>query len=462
MIPQSLDNLCRQIPACILSLDATLLRLAVTALPAEEIIESLRFASQRQVSFEVWPLARIENCRQQAASPSSSPVSGNPESTNIPELAGQLLSLATRLRASDIHIEPTPEGLRARLRIDGILSPCPLRLPCQGNSLIARFKILAGVDIAENRLPQDGQLSYETGDDRQSFRLSTLPTQFGEKVVLRRLQTLSAALTPAQLGLEPDTLTQLLTVLQQPQGMILVTGPTGSGKTLTLYSLLNTLNTPDKNLSTVEDPIEMTLPGINQTQINTRAGLDFTRILRALLRQDPDVIMIGEIRDNETADIAVKAAQTGHLVLSTLHTNSTPEAITRLRQMGIAGYLLAASLRLVIAQRLVRRLCRHCRRQADTTLPGPPGRQPSAITHWLAEGCDHCFGGYYGRFAIFEVLAITGDLHQAIAADVSSQELKMIASRQGMQPLVMSGLNAVSRADTSWAEVLRVTGGLDE
>ena len=462
MIPPSLDNLCRLIPACILSLDATQLRLAVTALPAEEMIESLRFTSQRQVSFEFWPLARIEAFRQQPDSAPSPPAAGPPESGNIPEIAGQLLDLAVRLRASDIHIEPTPQGIRARLRIDGILTPCPLALPCPANSLIARFKILAGVDIAENRLPQDGQLSGESGGERQSFRLSTLPTQFGEKVVLRRLQTLSTALTPAELGLDPEALAQLLAVLQQPQGMILVTGPTGSGKTFTLYSLLNALNTPDKNLSTVEDPIEMTLPGINQTQINTRAGLDFARILRALLRQDPDVIMIGEIRDNETADIAVKAAQTGHLVFSTLHTNSTPEAVTRLRQMGIAGYLLAASLRLVIAQRLVRRLCRHCRRLADDKLPCPPGLQRPAIPHWLAGGCDHCFGGYYGRFAIFEILAVTGDLHQAIAANVSSQELKVIASRQGMQPLFVSGLNAVSRAETSWAEVLRVTGGSDE
>ena len=462
MIPSSLDNLCRQIPACILSLDDSRLRVAVAELPAEEIIESLRFTSQRQVSVELWPLARIENFLT-PGDPSASPLSDEPhDNIDIPALAGQLLALAVRLRASDIHIEPTAQGIRARLRIDGILSPCPATLPCSGHSLIARFKILAGVDIAEKRLPQDGQLSVDTAGDVQSFRLSTLPTQYGEKLVLRRLQTLSAALTPSQLGLDSDALHQLQAVLRQPQGMILVTGPTGSGKTFTLYSLLNALNTPDKNLSTVEDPIEMTLAGINQTQINSRAGLDFARILRALLRQDPDIIMIGEIRDNETAEIAVKAAQTGHLVLSTLHTNSTTEAITRLRQMGIPGYLLAASLRLVIAQRLARKLCRHCRRPADTPLPCPPALQQPAIPHWLPGGCDHCLGGYYGRFAIFEVLPVTGDLPQAIAANVSSQELKVIASRQGLQPLLVSGLNAVSRADTSWAEVMRIAGGVDE
>lgn len=280
--------------------------------------------------------------------------------------------------------------------------------------------------------------------------------------MLRRLQLLPATLNPQQLGLSEQHLKQVIDVLSQPQGMILVTGPTGSGKTFTLYSLLNQLNTSDKNLSSVEDPVEMPLNGVNQSQINSKAGLDFARILRALLRQDPDVIMIGEIRDNETAEIAVKAAQTGHLVLSTLHTNSTHETLIRLRQMGIAGYLLAASLKLVIAQRLVRKLCTHCRRVSESVITLPVSFGDPCLTHWLPVGCDFCFSGYYGRIALFEILTVQGDLHQAIARDATAEELISITTRQGMQTLFFAGLNAVREGQTSWAEVVRITGGPGE
>ena len=453
-----LDLLCRQLPACIIFRDHQRMILAVTSRPSAEIIETLCFASQCQVEFEFWPEARIESHLRNQTSHLTQEVPED-EAPAVPQIASQLLHLAVRQRASDIHLEQTLQGTVIRLRIDGLLQPTSLSGSCTAQALIARFKILAGLDIAESRLPQDGQLSLEINGENHSFRLSTLPTRLGEKLVLRRLQLLPATLDPQQLGLSEHDLRQVLDVLNQPQGMILVTGPTGSGKTFTLYSLLNKLNSSDKNLSSVEDPVEMPLNGINQSQINSKAGLDFARILRALLRQDPDVIMIGEIRDNETAEIAVKAAQTGHLVLSTLHTNSTHETLIRLRQMGIAGYLLAASLKLVIAQRLVRKLCYHCRRVSATEITLPASFGEPGLTHWLPVGCDHCLSGYYGRIALFEILTVQGELHQAIARDASAEELKAITIHQGMQTLFVAGLNAVREGQTSWAEVVRITGG---
>lgn len=456
-----LESLCQQLPACILQQTASQLTLAVAAVPSTEIIEALRFASQRQVCFECWPLTRIQQHRREH------PLGFLPASTDhslaaIPQQAEQLLIHAIHQRASDIHIDPVGEGVRIRLRIDGLLYPFPLTQPCPGEALVSRFKIMAGMDIAETRRPQDGKLNYTSEQHIHSFRLATLPTQYGEKLVLRRQHPSDAALTLEQLGLSASEVNDIRQLLLQPQGMILVTGPTGSGKTVTLYSLLNALNTPQRNLTSAEDPIEIPLAGVNQTQVNSKAGLDFACILRALLRQDPDVIMIGEIRDNETADIAVKAAQTGHLVFSTLHTNSTTEAIIRLRQMGIPGYLLAASLKLVIAQRLVRKLCPHCRRLSEAPLLLPASISSAPQPHWQACGCDHCFGGYFGRLGLFELLPISGELHQAIAADCSPATLTEIALRQGMRSLAESGLEAVKRGETSWSEILRVTGGVND
>lgn len=454
-----LQSLCRQLPACIVSQTPTHLTLAVTSTPPQEMLDALHFASQCQLLFEYWPQARIEQqLRQQHLSQPAGHLL-----QNIPELAQQLLNQATRQRASDIHIDPHAEGYLIRLRIDGILHPLPLANACPGEALIARFKVLAGLDIAETRRPQDGKLTADSdsGQPPHSFRLSTLPAEFGEKMVLRRQYPASAALLPEQLGLAANDLLALQHCLDQPQGMILVTGPTGSGKTLTLYSLLNALNNPQRNLVSAEDPIEISLPGVNQSQVNPKAGLSFSLILRALLRQDPDVIMIGEIRDDETAEIAVKAAQTGHLVLATLHTNSPPEAIIRLRQMGIPGYLLADSLRLIIAQRLVRTLCQHCRRPAGAPLKLPVTLSEQPQPHWQACGCDHCLGGYYGRRGLFCLLPISGRLSQAIAADSSPGTLSDIALQQGMRPLLLSGLQAIREGETSWSEVVRVTGGIN-
>lgn len=454
-----LQSLCRQLPACVISQTPSHLTLAVTSTPSQEMLDALHFTSQCQLLFEYWPQARIEQqLRQQHLSPPT-----DQPLLDIPELAQQLLVQATRQRASDIHIDPRAEGYLIRLRIDGILHPFPSTNDCPGEALIARFKVLAGLDIAETRRPQDGKLTAgnDSGQQSHSFRLSTLPTEFGEKMVLRRQYPATAALPLEQLGLSVEDLNELQHCLSQPQGMILVTGPTGSGKTLTLYSLLNALNSPQSNLVSAEDPIEITLPGVNQSQVNTKAGLSFSLILRALLRQDPDVIMIGEIRDDETAEIAVKAAQTGHLVLATLHTNSPPEAITRLRQMGIPGYLLAASLRLIIAQRLVRKLCQHCRRQAEPLLKLPVTLAEQPLIHWQACGCDHCFSGYYGRRGLFCLLPVKEELSQAIAADSPPGTLTDIALQQGMRPLLLSGLQAILEGETSWPEVVRVTGGID-
>ncbi len=370
----------------------------------------------------------------------------------------QILRQAIQRRASDVHFEPQRHGLRVRLRIDGVLHKLPQPAEAQPAAILARLKILGGLDIAERRLPQDGQFTLEMDGKLAAFRLSTLPISHGEKAVVRLLQSENSAITLDKLGMPAIQLRLLKSALAKPQGLILVTGPTGSGKTFTLYSGLSALNVPEKNVCSVEDPVEIPLEGINQTQIQPRSGLDFNRVLRALLRQDPDVIMVGEIRDAETASIAVKAAQTGHLVLSTLHTNSTAETLTRLRQMDIPGYLLGPALQLVVAQRLVRRLCVHCRQPGQAIAHLPTELWPGTLQTWRAPGCDHCFSGYYGRLALFEILPVTSKLQNAISADMPLEHLLALANEQGMKTLLAAGLEAVSRGETSFEEMQRVVG----
>ncbi|MFB6326274.1 type II secretion system protein GspE [Pantoea deleyi] len=447
--------LCQRYRAVVLHHDATDLRVAVAESAPPGLAEALHFASQCQIEIECWPQARLDQHQHadtalvaREASPAESAV----EATQL------ILRQALERRASDIHIEPGREGLRVRLRIDGVLQPLSALPATPPAALLARLKILGGLDIAERRLPQDGQFSLEVAGKPASFRLATLPVCGGEKAVVRLLQSESAALSLDKLGLPAAQLRLFCAALAQPQGLILVTGPTGSGKTFTLYSALSALNTPEKNLCSVEDPVEIPLSGINQTQIHTKNGLDFNRVLRALLRQDPDVIMVGEIRDAETAEIAVKAAQTGHLVLSTLHTNSTAETLTRLRQMGIPGYLLGPALKLVVAQRLVRRLCPHCRQPAQAVAHYPPDLWPGTLQTWRAPGCDHCFSGYFGRLALFELLPINARLQNAIAADMPLESLLTLAKQQGLRTLLVSGLEAVSRGYTSLEEMQRVIG----
>ncbi|MEB5707712.1 type II secretion system protein GspE [Pantoea anthophila] len=451
----AITALCQRYRALILQHDADRLRVAVAESVPPGLSEALHFASQCQIDIECWPQARLD--QRQHADTGRVAREETPAESAI-EAAELILRQALERRASDVHIEPGAEGMRVRLRIDGVLHPLSSLPVTQPAALLARLKILGGLDIAERRLPQDGQFSLAIAGQSASFRLATLPVYGGEKAVIRLLQSESAALSLDKLGLPPAQLRLFTAALAQPQGLILVTGPTGSGKTFTLYSGLSALNRPEKNLCSVEDPIEIPLSGINQTQIHNRKGLDFNRVLRALLRQDPDVIMVGEIRDAETAEIAVKAAQTGHLVLSTLHTNSTAETLTRLRQMGIPGYLLGPALKLIVAQRLVRRLCPHCRQPAQAVAHYPTEIWPGTLQTWRAPGCDHCFSGYFGRLALFELLPINARLQNAIAAEMPLENLLTLAKQQGLRPLLVSGLEAVSRGDTSLEEMQRVIG----
>jgi len=448
--------LCARYQARLLQHDDTRLRVAVTDSPHPQLLEALQFACQRQVEIECWPAARMEQALHPSLSDDRLPEQRSAASAT--EAVSQILHQAVQRRASDVHIEPQPQGLRIRLRIDGVLHTLP-RLPeVQPAAVLARLKVLAGLDIAERRLPQDGQFTQEINGSDAAFRLATLPVSHGEKAVVRLLQGESSAIALDKLGMPLAQLRLLKQALVKPQGLILVTGPTGSGKTFTLYSSLSALNVPEKNICSVEDPIEIPLTGINQTQVRPRSGLDFNRVLRALLRQDPDVIMVGEIRDSETASIAVKAAQTGHLVLSTLHTNSTAETLTRLRQMEIPGYLLGPALQLVIAQRLVRRLCLHCRQPAQAVAHLPATLWPGTLQTWRAPGCDHCFSGYYGRLALFEILPVNSRLQNAISSDMPLEHVLTLASEQGMKTLLSAGLEAVSRGETSFEEMQRVVG----
>jgi protein transport protein HofB len=467
-ISDEIHALCQRYQALALSEDGQRLTIALHGEIPAALVSALRFATGKSVGIEQWPVARLEQAQNQRQSLALVPAMENTEErppslnddsdTPVVQFINQTLRSAIQRRASDVHFEPYQQRFRIRLRIDGVLqaiaSP-PFSLAAR---ITARLKIMGQLDIAERRLPQDGQLSVQLDKASFSMRVSTLPTLHGEKVVLRILQIDRQELPLEQLGMSQEALGWYANALSNPQGMILVTGPTGSGKTVTLYSGLRQLNDAQSNLCSVEDPIEIPVFGINQTQINSKTDLDFARVLRALLRQDPDVIMIGEIRDKETAEIAVKAAQTGHLVLSTLHTNSTSETLTRLTQMGIPGYLLAACLKLVIAQRLVRRLCPHCRYPQVEILHFPTTIWPDPLIPWRAAGCEHCFGGYYGRIGVYELLKITPEVQNALMQNASVIQLADIAQQQGQATLLQAGLELVAQGTTSLEELYRVVG----
>ncbi|MDW8844757.1 type II secretion system protein GspE [Erwinia sp. MMLR14_017] len=461
-MPQStqraVEALCLRHQAVILAFTPEKLHLAMAETPDDALIEALRFATQSTLEVECWPQAQLEQFRQ-VEEPANKFTPENESGETAPEKIQALLQLAIQRRASDIHIEPQRDALRVRFRIDGVLQSVAGSEHHNVAALLARLKILANLDITERRIPQDGQFTTEIEGKSASFRLSTLPTQYGEKAVIRLLQSEPHAVALEKLGMPPAALKLYRQALARPQGLILVTGPTGSGKTFTLYSGLSSLNSPARNLCSVEDPIEIPLAGINQTQIHTKAGLDFNRVLRALLRQDPDVIMLGEIRDRETAETAIKAAQTGHLVLSTLHTNSTTETLTRMGQIGIPGYLLASALVLIIAQRLVRRLCPHCRKPGEAVAHFPSAIWPGTVQNWQAVGCERCYSGFYGRLALFEMLPVTARLQNAIAAESSAEHLTEIARQQGRNSLFVEGLHFVNRGDTTLEELNRIVGG---
>lgn len=377
----------------------------------------------------------------------------------------KILLDAIRKGASDLHFEPYEKQYRIRFRIDGILTEVASPPVALSTRLSARLKVMSRLDIAEKRVPQDGRIKLKISAKKSiDFRVSTLPTLWGEKIVMRILDSDSAMLGIDVLGYEPEQKQRYLDALAQPQGMILVTGPTGSGKTVSLYTGIAILNTEETNISTAEDPVEINLPGINQVQVNPRAGLTFASALKAFLRQDPDVVMVGEIRDLETAEIAIKAAQTGHLVLSTLHTNSAPETLTRLLNMGVPAYNVASSVSLIIAQRLARRLCPKCKKQEDIPRPellrqGFREDQLDNITIFKPVGCEHCTNGYKGRVGIYEVMPISQRMADIIMENGNSLDIANQAQQEGIYNLRQSGLIKAAAGVTSLAEVNRVTKG---
>ncbi len=378
------------------------------------------------------------------------------------DVVNALVQQAIEMEASDIHIEPLEKIIRIRFRLDGVLCPIHNLPKALHQSLLARLKILSDLDIAERRLPQDGRMNVE-GFPQVDIRVAILPCLFGEKAVLRLLNQSGLALHLTNLGLDQPDLDQVTTALENPYGMILVTGPTGSGKTTTLYSALQYLNTPSMNIVTVEDPVEFQIPGINQLQIHEEIGLSFSMGLRSFLRQDPDVMMVGEIRDRETAQIAIQASLTGHRVLSTLHTMNGPGAITRLIDMGIEPFLVSSAISLIIGQRLVRKICEHCV-ERDSLSPGQLRslgfEEPviDTIEARKGSGCDHChWTGYKGRLALFEVLPIFERLHATILSRASTNELSDCAKQDGFRTLRQAGLAAIQRGQTTVSEILAET-----
>ncbi|WP_201579260.1 type IV-A pilus assembly ATPase PilB [Psychrobacter sp. Pi2-52] len=383
----------------------------------------------------------------------------------VVKFVNKMLVDAIRMGASDLHFEPYEKSFRVRFRVDGVMqkmaSP-PVQL---ANKIAARLKVMSQMDISERRVPQDGRIKLKISKNKAiDFRVNSLPTLFGEKLVLRILDPSSAMLGIDALGYEPDQQEMFLEALHKPQGMLLITGPTGSGKTVSLYTGINILNTGATNISTAEDPVEINLEGINQVNVNAKVGLTFANALKSFLRQDPDIVMVGEIRDLETAEIAIKAAQTGHMVLSTLHTNSAPETLTRLRNMGVASFNIATSVNLVIAQRLARRLCKNCKKPiniprqslleigfTDTDLDNTDNIIYEPV------GCNECREGYKGRVGIYEVMKVSPDISRIIMEDGNAIDIKDAAIKNGFRDLRRSGILKVLQGVTSIQEMMRVT-----
>ena len=386
------------------------------------------------------------------------------EDAPVVKFLHKMLIDAFNMRASDLHFEPYEHNYRVRFRIDGELREIASPPVAIKDKLASRIKVISRLDISEKRVPQDGRMKLKIGADRViDFRVSTLPTLFGEKIVIRILDPSSAKMGIDALGYEPEEKERLLTAIKRPYGMILVTGPTGSGKTVSLYSCLNLLNQPGVNISTAEDPSEINMPGVNQVNVNEKAGLTFAAALKSFLRQDPDVIMVGEIRDLETADISIKAAQTGHLVLSTLHTNDAPTTLTRMRNMGIAPFNIASSVILITAQRLARRLCPHCKEETDIphdALIEAGYTEEELDGSWKPYkpvGCDKCNNGYKGRVGIYQVMPVDESMQEIILRDGTALDIAAEARKQGVKSLRESGLHKVIQGVTSLEEVLAVT-----
>ena len=398
-----------------------------------------------------------------SATPDSADVSTDVEDAPVVRFLQKMLIDAINARASDLHFEPYEYNYRVRFRIDGELREITQPPLAIKDKLASRIKVISRMDIAEKRVPQDGRMKLKFGTKAIDFRVSTLPTLFGEKVVIRILDSSSAKLGIEALGYEKIEKDRLMACITRPYGMILVTGPTGSGKTVSLYTCLNILNQPGVNIATVEDPAEINLPGINQVNVNDKAGLTFAAALKSFLRQDPDIIMVGEIRDLETADIALKAAQTGHLVLSTLHTNDAPTTLTRLLNMGVAPFNVAASVLLITAQRLARRLCENCKKPADYPRESllRAGFKPEDLDgNWKpyrAVGCQSCNNGYKGRVGLYQVMPITESIQRCILSNGTSLDIAAQAETEGVRDLRQSGLIKVRTGMTTLEEVITVT-----
>lgn len=384
-----------------------------------------------------------------------------PDATDAPviQLVNMMISDAIKMRASDIHVEPYEKSLRLRYRVDGVMSEGKSPPKKFQNAIISRIKIMSELDIAERRLPQDGRFKLQVMGKAIDFRVSTCPVIHGEKVVIRLLDSGNLMLNLTDLGMGRDVLKKFEEQIRAPWGMCLVTGPTGSGKSTTLYSALSTINDDAKNISTIEDPVEYQLKGINQVQARPEIGLTFAAGLKSFLRQDPDIIMVGEVRDLETAEIAIKAALTGHLVLSTIHTNDAPSTVNRLTNMGVEAFLVTAALNMVVAQRLVRRICESCKQQymPSHDMATAIGMDPNS-TVYHGEGCDRCSGrGYKGRLALYEIMVLSDNMRDKIIEGISTTQLKRLAIEEGMETLRMAGIQKIQDGVTTIDEVLGTT-----
>jgi type IV pilus assembly protein PilB len=384
-------------------------------------------------------------------------------SAPVVQFVNALLTEAADRNASDIHIEPQPQRLLVRFRKDGILHEAQSLSLKMAASIISRIKVIAGMDISERRRPQDGRIKHQVGSSSVDMRVNSIPLQYGEKLVIRLLKMNAGTSGIEHLGLDPEDKKKLAKMIRSPHGIILVTGPTGSGKTSTLYASLRDINTPDRNISTIEDPIEYVLPGVNQMQVQPKAGLTFASCLRALLRQDPDILMVGEIRDSETLDAALNASLTGHLVFSTIHTNSTAKTISRLLEMGAPSYLVSTSVIGIIAQRLVRKLCDHCKEPYTATTEEYDilglSSSESAVQLYQSVGCKHCGNtGFSGRTGLYELMPVSRHLAQLIDSGISSVALEDAAVAEGMKTLAMQGKVKALNGETTLAEVVRVLG----
>ncbi len=419
---------------------------------ANEVLESLASAD---FDFDVTD--------DEAPAAESADVTTEVEDAPVVRFLQKMLIDAINMRASDLHFEPYEYTYRVRFRIDGELREITQPPVAIKDKLASRIKVISRMDIAEKRVPQDGRMKLKFGSKAIDFRVSTLPTLFGEKVVIRILDPSSAKLGIEALGYEKIEKDRLMHCIGRPYGMILVTGPTGSGKTVSLYTCLNILNQPGVNIATVEDPAEINLPGINQVNVNDRAGLTFAAALKSFLRQDPDIIMVGEIRDLETADIAIKAAQTGHMVMSTLHTNDAPTTLTRLLNMGVAPFNIASSVLLITAQRLARKLCENCKKPADYPRESmlKAGFRPEELDgNWKpyrAVGCSSCNNGYKGRVGIYQVMPITEAIQRIILSEGTALDIAKQAALEGVRDLRQSGLIKVRAGVTTLEEVITVT-----